>query len=69
MNTQAHKSAILSHLKSGKSITSAESYAKWGKFRLAARIHDLREEGYEISTVKEGSHARYFPIKMTLEND
>lgn len=42
------KENILSHLEDGKSITPIEALNKFGCFRLAARIFELREEGHDI---------------------
>ena len=40
---------ILAHLKTGP-ISAMEALSLYGCFRLAARIKDLREQGYEIET-------------------
>jgi hypothetical protein len=40
---------ILEHMKR-EPITAIEALTQYGCFRLAARIKDLREEGYEIET-------------------
>ena len=58
---------ILNHLKSGSSITATEALNLFGCFRLAARIHDLRNQGHWIQSVesREGnkSFAEYRLIK------
>ena len=41
---------ILNHLMNG-SITSKEAMQRYGIYRLAARIKDLRNEGYVINTI------------------
>ena len=41
---------ILIYLKSGKSLTPLEALKKFGCFRLAARISDLRSQGHTIWT-------------------
>lgn len=41
---------ILSHLKTGESITQLEALNKFGCFRLASRINELRDCGYDIET-------------------
>jgi hypothetical protein len=41
---------LMSHLKSGRSITSLEALGLYGAFRLAARIKELRERGWDITT-------------------
>jgi hypothetical protein len=48
---------ILKHLKTGAPLTPIDALTKFGCFRLAARIKDLREIGYRINThsiVKNG---------------
>ena len=61
--TQAE--AILSHLQSGKPITPIEALNEFGCFRLGARIHELRQDGYSIESEivtdqRTGKHyARY----------
>jgi len=39
---------IRKHLESGKAITALVALDRYGIFRLAARIKDLRDEGYLI---------------------
>jgi hypothetical protein len=46
--TQAQR--ILIYLKTGKSLTPLEALKKFGCFRLAARIADLRNQGHTIWT-------------------
>lgn len=41
---------ILAHLKAGNTITPLDALAKFKCFRLAARIRDLRDAGYQIVT-------------------
>lgn len=38
------------HLKSGRSITPLEALGLYGIFRLAARIKELRDKGWDINT-------------------
>jgi hypothetical protein len=55
--------AIRSFLLEGNSLTPIDALERFGCFRLAARIDDLRQEGLDIETVKERrngkSYARY----------
>ena len=44
--------AILIDLKEGKLITPLDALERHGCFRLAAIIHNLRKEGYNIKTTK-----------------
>jgi hypothetical protein len=48
MKTQ--KQQILSYLEKGKAITPLQALNKFGCFRLAARIADLRNDGLNIAT-------------------
>jgi Helix-turn-helix domain len=41
---------ILNYLQKGKSLTPITALNKFGCFRLAARIADLRKEGHTIHT-------------------
>jgi hypothetical protein len=44
--TQANR--ILRYLKEGNRITALDALESFGCFRLAARIHELRREGWAI---------------------
>ena len=44
--TQAGR--ILAHLRAGNRITALEALDDFGCFRLAARIHELRRDGWQI---------------------
>ncbi len=48
--------ALKSHLKRGRSISTAEAREVYGIRRLAARILDLRRQGWEVR-----SEMRYDP--------
>ena len=48
MKSQTDK--ILTYLKSGKPLTPITALNKFGCFRLAARIADLRKDGHTIFT-------------------
>ena len=47
---KSHTTKILSILEKGRSITPIQALEKFGCFRLAARINDLRQAGLEIKT-------------------
>lgn len=59
---QTQKQVILRELKAGRTLTHLRAFGLCGCCRLAARIHDLRQEGYAINSRKpEGeSHAEYW---------
>lgn len=58
----SQRAEILAWLKR-KPITALDALQHIGCFRLAARIEELRRDGWEIETVREehdgGWHARY----------
>ena len=43
--------AILSYLKTGKTLTPLQALKLFGSLRLGARIYDLREAGHQIKSV------------------
>lgn len=53
------KNQIKNHLLMGKPISAQEALIKYGCFRLAARIKDLRDEGLLIHTDKRRGYAVY----------
>lgn len=61
MASTTQKVKLVKRLSSGKNLTVAEAESKYGIQRLAARIHELREEGFPIYTnkitVKGGKNA------------
>lgn len=50
MSRETQCSRVLRHLLDTGSITSAEAMQEYGVMRLAARINDLRRQGYPIET-------------------
>ena len=46
----SQKLAILAFLEEGNTITPLEALAKFGSFRLGARIYDLKQDGYLIGS-------------------
>lgn len=46
--TDSQTKKIKKHLESGEPISALDALNKYGCFRLAARIYDLREEGMNI---------------------
>jgi biotin operon repressor len=67
----SHREEILLHLKTKQSITPLEALRKFGCFRLAARIQELREDGYNIQTnmvVKKGARFAKYSISGSRRN-
>tara|TARA_R110000796_G_scaffold1456_1_gene5822 strand:+ start:2730 stop:2924 length:195 start_codon:yes stop_codon:yes gene_type:complete len=48
---------ILAYLKKGYSLSALEALQKFGCFRLAARIYELRNSGYRIEAERVGEGA------------
>lgn len=57
---------ILIHLESGSGITAKDAFWQYGCLRLAARIFDLREKGYNIHTemvrVGKGKEVAFYKL-------
>ena len=49
---ESQNAAILNHLKKVGPITPIEALDRYGCFRLAARIYELRQKGHDISMLK-----------------
>lgn len=52
MDIQSQSSRILTYLRSGKTLTAVEALQRFGCFRLAARVRDLRDEGHQIQATR-----------------
>lgn len=50
MNQITQLEMILADLKKGFKITPLQALTDYGCFRLGARIHDLKRQGYQIDT-------------------
>lgn len=50
---------VLNHLKNQGSITAHDAVKDYGIYRLAARIWDLRDAGYDIDTTNISVKNRY----------
>ena len=53
------RTMLLRHLRRGETITPAAALDLYGIARLAARIQNLRDDGYEIETVMHQGHNRF----------
>lgn len=60
------KEMVLRHMREMGSISSFEAFSEYGITRLAARIHDLREDGYNINSSVHDARNRYGK-KVTFE--
>jgi len=48
--TDSQKKAVLRYLLKAGSITAAQAYELCGTMRLAARISDIKDDGYDVWT-------------------
>lgn len=61
----SQESLILSHLRRHKCITPIQALERYGCFRLAARISDLRQSGYVIHTdIVQSGDKRYAKYRL-----
>lgn len=49
-SSASQKTMILRYLKQGRSLTSLDALNLFGCFRLASRIKNLRDDGWDIRT-------------------
>lgn len=66
MNSQNKQ--ILNYLNDGNSITPIDALNLFGCFRLGARIHDLKGEGYDIKTEIKSVNGKRF-AEYRLDRD
>lgn len=65
MGKQTHEKMILAYMRKHGSITAMDAIREFGCLRLAARISDLRWDGYNIETEievgknRQGDSVRY----------
>ena len=65
MGKQTHEKMILAYMRKHGSITAMDAIREFGCLRLAARISDLRWNGYNIETEievgknRQGDRVRY----------
>lgn len=50
MKTKTQAQKILSHLKRGWKITQSDAFHKYGCWRLASRINEIRNLGFDVRT-------------------
>jgi hypothetical protein len=60
------KEVVLTHLKSGKEITSAEAFYKYGISDLPKRISELRKSDYKITSRKGQSVNEYGTVTFNI---
>lgn len=60
------KGVVLTHLKSGKEITSAEAFYRYGISDLPKRISELRKSGYKITSRKGQNVNEYGTVTFNI---
>ena len=56
---------VLNHLENNRKITSIEAIGLYGITRLAAVVHTLRKQHYEItSEIKDGAKSSYAEYRL-----
>lgn len=55
----SQKKRILERLINGQRVTSLDAYEKLGVTQLGARIFELREEGYQIKSIRTVGNNRF----------
>lgn len=56
MSAQSQCDMIADYLRQGYSLTQLDALRMFGCFRLASRIHDLRERGMRINACRITTH-------------
>ena len=56
----SQNSEILSYLKKGGTLTQGQAARMFGCWRLAARVNDLRDKGFNIETMMLTENDRTF---------
>ena len=57
--TMSQRDRIRADLEAGKTITPIDALEKYGCYRLAARITELRKEGMQINTYQDPQNNMY----------
>ncbi len=68
MANKSQNEQILTYLSKGKGITPIEALNKFGCFRLAARISDLRSQGHTIWTSNVTKDGKTFANYLLNKN-
>ena len=65
----SQREMIRQDLLAGKTITPIDALERYGSYRLAARISELREEGMEITTYQDPNNNMYAQYALVGAND
>jgi hypothetical protein len=67
MKTQKHQ--ILARLATGAVLTPLDALHDFGCFRLAARIAELREDGWNITTIASANNGKRHAVYVMSQAD
>ena len=65
MTNQSQTKQIIEHLEQHQSITAMDALNLFGCLRLAARVSDIRKEGYNVLSqrvVRNGKHVACYSL-------
>jgi len=57
-----HNGKVLQHLRSGKRITAYEAVQRYGIYRLAARVNELRRMGHAVKSTEVRDGSRHWGV-------
>jgi hypothetical protein len=60
--TASHNGVVLRHLRSGKRITAYEAVQRYGIYRLAARVNELRRMGHAVKSEDVWQGSRHWAV-------
>jgi len=58
----SHNGVVLRHLRAGKRITAYQAVQLYGIYRLASRIHELRNKGHAIKSTEMRDGSRHWAV-------
>jgi len=68
LSSASQNARIIAYLETGGSLTTLDALKLFGCMRLASRIHDLRERGYEIEVSKVTTNTGKIVASYRLPN-
>lgn len=68
LSSVSQNAQILAYLEKGGSLTTLDALKLFGCMRLASRIHDLRERGYDIEVSKVTTNTGKIVASYRLQN-
>ena len=65
-DTESQNTQIIAYLLQGYTLTPLEALQRFRCLRLAARISNLRDDGWEISTTRHGNEYATYKLESKL---